>query len=150
MIVIAAAAVYYFLIRKTEPQFENDGELTFLSSATRQPLKKINIEAAITPEQQVQGMMYRTHDDESDGMLFIMPESGMHKFWMKNTYIPLDIAFVDSLGVIDTIYRNAKPLSEQSLPSRRRIQYVVETNGGFSSKFGVKEGDLMSFKLSKK
>ncbi len=150
IIIIAAASIYYFFIRKTEPKFENDGELTFIKAGSKETLKKINIEAAITPESQVQGMMYRTNNEESNGMLFIMAEPGIHKFWMKDTYIPLDIAFVDSLGMIDTIYRSAKPLSEKSLPSRRRVQYVVETNGGFSDKYGIKEGDLMSFKLVKK
>lgn len=149
-VLIVASLVYYFFIRKTEPHFVKGGELTFIKAADKAPLKKIDIEVAITPESQVQGMMYRTHNEEADGMLFIMAESGMHKFWMKDTYIPLDIAFVDSIGVIDTIYRNAKPLSERSLPSRRRVQYVVETNGGFSDKFGIKEGDLMSFKLVNK
>jgi uncharacterized protein len=150
LVILIAASVYYFFIRKTEPQFVKGGEVTFIKTQSRETIRTIDVETAISPESQVQGLMYRTYMADSLGMLFIMADVGKHAFWMKNTYIPLDIAFIDSSGVIDTIYRNTKPLSERSLPSRQRIKYVLETNGGFSDKNGIKERDLISFKLMKK
>jgi uncharacterized membrane protein (UPF0127 family) len=150
LVILIAASVYYFFIRKTEPKFVKGGEVTFIKTQSRETIRTIDVETAITPESQVQGLMYRTYMADSLGMLFIMADVGKHAFWMKNTYIALDIAFIDSTGTIDTIYRNAKPLSERSLPSRQRIKYILETNGGFSDKNGIKERDLISFKLIKK
>jgi uncharacterized membrane protein (UPF0127 family) len=93
--------------------------------------------------------MYRKEMDEDHGMLFIFEKPDTQSFWMKNTFIPLDIMFIDSAGVIDTIYRKTTPYSEKSLPSRRRVQFVVEVNGGWSDKFQVKEGDAIEFKVDK-
>ena len=150
-LVIALAASYFLFFRNKsgEPEFVKDGELRFLSKDTKQQISKINIEAAIDREKQMQGLMYRSHMDEDKGMLFIYPNESREAFWMKNTLIPLDIAFIDGKGQIDTIYRNAVPLDTTALPSRRRIQFVVETSGGYSNRHGVKEGDLIEYKLDK-
>ena len=147
VVVIIAGLVYNFFIRKTEPQFVKQGEVTFINNGTKAAIRKIDVELAITPDKQAQGLMYRSHMADSLGMLFIMPSVSKHAFWMKNTLIPLDIAFIDSIGRIDTIYRDAAPLSERSLPSRRRVQFVIEVNSGFCNKNGIKEGDLISYRV---
>ena len=145
--VIIAGLIYNFFIRKKEPQFVKQGEVTFMHYGTKEPIRKIDVEVASTGAQREQGLMYRSYMADSLGMLFIFPDAQRHAFWMKNTLIPLDIAFIDSKGQIDTIYRNATPLSERSLPARRNVQFVVETNGGFCDKNGIKEGDLISYQI---
>ena len=150
VIVVALGAYLLFFKSPSEPKFVKQGEVTFFKSGTKAVIKKIDVEVANNPATRTQGLMYRSKMDELNGMLFIFESPDIHKFWMKNTIIPLDIAFVDTLGVIDTIYRKTEPFSERSLPSRRKVQFVVETNGGFSDKYNIKEGDLISFDVDKK
>jgi hypothetical protein len=115
--------------------------VTFVSKDSRQKLAKIDVEVAINPAERQQGLMYRSKMDEDKGMIFIFERDDMQSFWMKNTIIPLDIMFIDSKGVINTIHKNTVPFSEKSLPSKSRSQFVVEVNGGYSDRHGIKEGD---------
>ena len=94
--------------------------------------------------------MYRSKMDEDNGMLFIFEKDEMQSFWMKNTIIPLDILFIDSKGVIYTIHSNTVPYSEKPIPSKGKSQFVVEVNGGYCSRHGIKEGDLIEYKLNLK
>jgi uncharacterized protein len=66
-------------------------------------------------------------------------------FYMKNTYIPLDIIYLDKDNVIVSIQENAKPLDETSLPSGVPAQYVLEINGGLSQQWSIAVGDKMIF-----
>jgi len=148
-IFIALVIYFLFLKKPTEPQFVKEGEVTFLKNGTKQVVKRIDVEVANNPTERSQGMMYRSQMDDDKGMLFIFDHSDSQSFWMKNTILPLDIMFIDSEGVIDTIYRKTTPYSERSLPSRRKVQFVVEVNGGWSDKNGVKESDLIEFKVDR-
>jgi uncharacterized membrane protein (UPF0127 family) len=82
---------------------------------------------------------------ESAGMLFIFPQEEVRSFWMKNTYIPLDIIFVDASREIVTIQSNTQPLSTEPVPSYKPAKYVIEVNAGFTSKHNIKEGDRVEF-----
>lgn len=150
--IVLIVAVYFLFIRKksSEPEWVREGEVTFLNSASRNTLAKIEIEAATNPTERQQGLMYRSHMDEDKGMLFIFDHEDMQSFWMKNTIIPLDIIFIDSKGVINTIHRKTSPFSEKSLPSKGKSQFVVEVNGGFCQRHNINEGDLIEYKLDKK
>jgi len=151
ILIIALVAIYFLFFRKksTGPQFVKEGEVTFLKKDSMQFVKKIDVEVAKTPPRRSQGLMYRSSMDEDNGMLFIFDRPDKESFWMKNTIITLDIMFIDSVGVIDTIYRKTTPFSEHSLPARRKVQFVVEVNGGWADKNGVKESDLIEFKVDK-
>ena len=143
-------AVYFLFIRKSsDPDFKKEGEVIFFDKENRQRIIKIDAEVANNNSERIRGLMYRKQMDEDHGMLFIFEKPDTQSFWMRNTILPLDIMFIDSAGVIDTIYRKTIPYSDKSLPSRRRVQFVVEVNGGWSDKFGVKEGDLIEFKVDK-
>ena len=143
--------IYFLFLRDPDgSHFKKEGEVTFIDKFSRQHRKEIDVEVANNNTERMQGLMYRRHMDEDNGMLFIFEHPDMQSFWMKNTILPLDIMFIDSTGVIDTIYRNTTPYSEKSLPSRRRVQFVVEVNGGWSDKNAVKEGDLIEFKVDRK
>jgi uncharacterized membrane protein (UPF0127 family) len=150
VIAVAVAAYFMFFRIPADQRFVKQGEVTYYKAGTRAIIRKIDVEVASTVQKRTQGLMYRKSMGESNGMLFIFEKPDMHQFWMKNTYISLDIAFIDSTGVIDTIYRHTKTLDETGLPSRRRVQFVIETNAGFSDKNGIKEGDLISFETEKK
>jgi len=152
LVVIALVASYFLFFKKksNEPQFVKKGEVTFLSKDSRQQLAKIDVEVAMNPTERTQGLMYRSEMDEDNGMLFIFEQPDMQSFWMKNTIIPLDILFIDNKGVINTIHKNTVPYSEKSLPSKQKSQFVVEVNGGFCDRHGIKESDLIEYKLDQK
>ena len=151
LFIIAVVASYFLFFKKfNEPQFVKEGEVIFLSKDTKLQLTKIDVEVAITPIEQSQGLMYRSEMDEGNGMFFIYEKMDMLSFWMKNTKIPLDILFIDNKGVINTIHKMTTPYSERSLPSKQKSQFVVEVNGGFCDRNGIQEGDLIEYMLEAK
>ena len=79
-----------------------------------------------------------------------MNENKIHKFWMKNTYIPLDIIFLNSKLRILGYIENAVPLSLELLSINKKSSYVIETNGGFIKENKVKINDYIDFKIIKK
>jgi uncharacterized protein len=105
----------------------------------------VRVELAVTPGQREFGLMYREHLDEDAGMLFIFPAVDRLKFWMKHTEIPLDMIFADSTGVILGIVANATPYSEKPVGPDTPALYVLEVNGGFCARHGVRTGDKLSF-----
>ncbi|GAB4112027.1 MAG: hypothetical protein OHK0057_34080 [Thermoflexibacter sp.] len=129
----------------TAPVFKKEGELSFIKKDNQQEIKKIDIEIADSDGERQQGLMYRTQLEDSQGMLFIFPETEMQSFWMKNTLISLDILFVNENMEIVTIQKYAQPKSEQSLRSTKPAKYVVEVNAGFCDRYQVNEGDLVKF-----
>lgn len=147
--VVVFIAIYFLYIKKSsnEPEWVKEGEVTFVSKDTRQKLAKIDVEVAINPTERSQGLMFRSKMKEDKGMIFIFERDDMQSFWMKNTIIPLDIMFINSKGVINTIHKNTVPYSERPLPSKDKSQFVVEVNGGYSDRHGIKEGDLIEYKL---
>lgn len=77
----------------------------------------IDVELATTPEEMKIGLMNHTSLPENIGMLFIFDKEGIHKFWMKNTLIPLDIIWVDENGKIIYIEKNAQPCNVPAYPA---------------------------------
>jgi len=104
------------------------------------------VELAITPTQKQQGMMYRKELAEDRGMLFLFAYTGNQTFWMRNTYLPLDIIFIGEDLEIKGIVENAQPESESILTIDKPCRYVLEVNGGFCQKFGVKTGDKVKLR----
>lgn len=108
-------------------------------------LAAVSVELALTPATREQGLMYRNHMDENAGMLFVFPISERLSFWMKNTEIPLDMLFAESSGKIIGIVANAQPYSLRPLGPDASAQYVLEVNGGFCARHGIRIGDRMRF-----
>ena len=106
--------------------------------------REIWVEVAKTPEERAKGLMERRHLGKDDGMLFIFETEDYHGFWMKNTFIPLSIAFIDKKGRIVKI-TDMKPLTLESHPPSKPILYALEMNQGWFSANGVKEGDVVRF-----
>ncbi|MBM4306253.1 MAG: DUF192 domain-containing protein [Deltaproteobacteria bacterium] len=106
--------------------------------------KEIRVEVAKTPGERAVGLMDRKHLGKDEGMLFIFEEEGYHSFWMKNTLIPLSIAFIDKEGRIVKI-TDMKPLTLTSHPPPKPVLYALEMNQGWFSKNGIKAGDMVRF-----
>lgn len=102
----------------------------------------IRAEVAQTPQEQATGLMWRTEMGANDGMLFIFPKAGVQCFWMKNTLIPLSIAFLDEQGEIVNI-DEMKPRTETSHCSAKPVRHVLEMNAGWFHKRGLKSGSKL-------
>lgn len=127
------------------PVFTKEGELSFISKAKGDTIKTIDIELAQTDEERALGLMNRKSMEDTQGMLFIFDFPSEQSFWMKNTYISLDIMYVDADMEIVSIRKYTTPLSEDGVPSLKPAQYVVETNAGFADKYHVQVGDKIAF-----
>lgn len=127
----------------TSSGITKEGEVVFLRGG--QQLRKIDVEIAENDAERAKGLMFRPYLSDSVGMLFVFEQATPQSFWMKNTMISLDIIYVDAGKKIVSIQKNAKPYSEESLPSYGEAQYVVEVNGGYCDKYGVKVGDTIAF-----
>ncbi len=104
-------------------------------------------EMAVTWQQQRMGLMFRREMAENRGMLFYYPVPQKVSFWMKNTYIPLDIIFIREDGTIANIADNAEPHSLKPINSRGSVTGVLELNAGLANKLGIREGDLVRHEI---
>jgi uncharacterized membrane protein (UPF0127 family) len=100
---------------------------------------KLTAEVAYTDPARMQGLMYRRILPEDRGMLFVFAETARHAMWMKNTYIPLSVAFIDEQGVIINI-ENMKPQTEDTHPAAKPAKYALEVNLGWFGRHGVRPG----------
>ncbi len=103
----------------------------------------IRAEVANTPETRRKGLMFRTRLAAQSGMIFIFPKERRISMWMKNTRIPLSVAFIDSSGRIVNIER-MQPNSEKTHSSTGPAKYALEMNQGWFSENGVKSGHLVT------
>lgn len=101
---------------------------------------KVTAEVASTPEQRATGLMNRFSLRPDHGMLFVFERPEPQAFWMKNTYIPLSIAFIDASGRILNI-EDMAPQTENSHWSRGAAQYALEMRKGWFAERGVRPGD---------
>ena len=126
-----------------------DAELEFLDSL-KSPIAHITVEIADDEYEIATGLMYRKTMADSLGMLFVFPTSQQRSFWMKNTFIPLDIIFVNEKLEIVTIQKCTQPFSEAPIPSSDEAKYVIEVNAGYCDVRKIKEGQMIQFRLKDK
>lgn len=108
----------------------------------------LELEIADTSQELTQGLMYRESMEKNRGMLFVFNNEQQRSFWMKNTYIPLDIVFLDSDKKIVTIHSNASPLDTSlRYQSTGGAMYAIETNSGWFRDNDVSEGETVEFYL---
>lgn len=99
------------------------------------------ISIADEPEEWSRGLMEIKQLEKRNGMLFIFPDENIRTFWMKNTYIPLDMIFMNSKMEIVKIYTNTQPLNTSILySSEKPSKYVLEINAGESNLYNLQEG----------
>ena len=104
----------------------------------------VYVKIANDPEEKSRGLMFRKSMEWNNGMFFVFDEDRKLSFWMKNTYIPLDMIFINNELKIVDIQENAKPCLEMPCPTYSSIEpakYVLEVNAGFVQKNIIKIGD---------
>jgi uncharacterized membrane protein (UPF0127 family) len=101
-------------------------------------------EIAKTDEERAQGLMYRKELAEGEAMLFVFDRDQMMNFWMKNTFIPLSIAYISSDGIILEIH-DMKPHVEAPVSSARSARYALEVPQGWFTSAGVNIGDKLIY-----
>ena len=157
LIILAISSILLFatsckeeqkVIKPIEITFKKEGELKLFKGTSDSLIATFDIEIADNEYETQTGLMHRKSMAVNNAMLFVFPDMIPRSFYMKNTYIPLDIIYLDSNNTIVSIQENAKPLDETSLPSNSAAQYVLEINGGLSQQWSITSGDRMTFTKS--
>jgi len=109
------------------------------------------VEVADTPALRQKGLMFREKLDSNRGMLFVFDEPGEHRFWMKNTLIPLDIIWIDAEGEVVFIHHNT-PLCKadpcQSYGPPVKAKYVLELGSGVATRSGISQGSRLRIRYA--
>ena len=106
--------------------------------------KSLDVEVANSDTKRRQGLMYRKDLAKDHGMLFLWPQSNTKCMWMKNTPLPLNVAYLSNEGVIQEIY-NMIPFSEDSVCSTNSTRIALEVNAGWFKENGIAVGDKLDF-----
>ena len=100
----------------------------------------VALEVASTDGERMKGLMYRREMGRDQGMIFIFPRTEIHSFWMKNTYLSLDMIFLDeSLSVVGVL-DHVPPLNEQARSVGKAGRYVIELNAGRAAELKIVPG----------
>ena len=118
----------------------DDGLVTIEIEGVSGAAATVRVELAITDDEVRTGLMHRESMDEDVGMLFLFDPPSHTGFWMKDTLIPLDIAYIDSEGTIKEIVRG-EPLNQTVLRPQLPYWYVLEVNAGWFERHGLGVGD---------
>ncbi len=120
----------------------SDG-LEALQIVTASGTHDFQVEIAKDEQHRALGLMNRRFMPADRGMLFEFDREAQVAFWMKNTYIPLDMIFISPAGKVTNVVANAEPLSERVIPSGPPCLAVLELNGGQAAAIGLKAGDTV-------
>ncbi len=112
--------------------------------ASKTGVHVFTVEVADTEPARARGLMYRRDLPDGRGMLFDFFREQPVGFWMKNTYIPLDMIFIRADGRIASIAENTEPLSEKVIPSGTPVRAVLELKGGTARRLGIEPGDQVA------
>jgi uncharacterized protein len=136
------AALFALVLASAAPAFP--AEFQNLEIVTKNGVHPFTVEMAVTDEARSQGLMHRRELPEGRGMLFDFKTEQNAEFWMRNTYISLDIIFIRADGRILRIAENTEPLSERRIPSGGPIRGVLEVIAGTARKLGIAPGDRVA------
>jgi uncharacterized membrane protein (UPF0127 family) len=104
-----------------------------------------DVELAESDEQKSRGLMYRREMGEREGMLFLYRRDQVVTMWMANTFLPLDMLFIERNGRIARIQANTVPQSREVISSRKRVRAVLELNAGTARSLGISVGDKVLY-----
>ena len=119
-------------------------ELQTLEIASKTGVHVFSVELAVTDEERERGLMFRRSVPESTGMLFDFKRDQEVTMWMKNTYVSLDMIFIQSDGRIRRIAENTETESLKIIPSGGPVRAVVEVAAGTARKLGIEPGDRIA------
>jgi len=114
-------------------------EVKFLNSLNNEII--LNVEIALTPFARSKGLMYRKKMKNNNGMIFIYSKEQYLSFWMKNTYLPLSIAYLNEKGIINSIFKMIPLDSSIIYNSREKSQFAIEVNQGWFKKNKINIGN---------
>jgi uncharacterized membrane protein (UPF0127 family) len=115
-----------------------------LSPPGRDPVT-VRVEIARTPAQTQRGLMFRRTLAADAGMLFLFPRPQQLSFWMRNTYLPLDMIFIEPDLTVLGVVENTVPLTDDSCRVPGLSQYVLEVNAGFARTHAINTGTPVRF-----
>ena len=118
-----------------------------LEIATGSGVRAFAVEVVANDEERQKGLMFRKELPEGNGMLFDFKVEAPVSFWMKNTYISLDMIFIRADGRIASIAENTEPMSERLVPSAGPVRGVLEVIAGTARKLGIKPGDRVAHRI---
>ncbi len=138
---ITAAIMTVFFAAAIGCREELDTGIVFGEGEVTVGGRTIKVEEAITGPQMAQGLMYRRTMAEDRGMIFIYSQPVSSSFWMKNTHLPLSIAFINSDGIIISIQKMEPDNDQKTYPPPRPFLYALEMNQGWFERNDVRAGD---------
>jgi hypothetical protein len=109
--------------------------------------ERVIAELAADPASRRRGLMHRPSLPEGRGMLFVWPRSAPRAFWMKDTPVPLSVAFLDHDGYIRNIHRMAPDNAERRYRSRGPARFALEVPRGWFRRHGIRPGDRCRFRV---
>ncbi|HCM15389.1 MAG: DUF192 domain-containing protein [Candidatus Cloacimonadales bacterium] len=124
--------------------FRKDGTLQ-IHSATGILKAEFDIEIVESQSELAQGLKYRESMAETQGMLFIFEQIDYHSFWMQDTYLSLDMIFIDHYNKIINIAKNTTPFSEDPIFPEKPNQYVLELLAGTTDKLNITDTDEVTW-----
>jgi len=139
-IVLAAAMAVSCSAQSAKNDDPNKPNPTLKTVTLRAGDVKVVVEVAATELERNRGLMFRKKLEDGKGMLFVFDADQRVAFWMKNTSLPLSLAYIGSDGRILQIL-DLQPFSEQSRPSERSVRYALEVPQGWFSRVGLEVGD---------
>ena len=116
-------------------------EATFVKDGGE--IARFKLELAVKPHERTRGLMYRRKMHPDFGMLFVFERDSLRSFWMKNTYIPLDMVHIDSHGKVVGVVANAEPMTTNPRETGKPARYVLELVAGKAAEKGIEEGVTM-------
>jgi uncharacterized protein len=142
---LARLAVLFVVLFAAAPA--RSAPLQTLEIASESGVHSFAVEMATTEAEREKGLMFRKELPEGRGMLFDFHREQEVGFWMQNTYIPLDMIFIQGDGRILRIEENTTPFSTKVIPSNGPVRAVLEVIGGTAEKLGIAPGDRVAFPI---
>lgn len=144
LLLIIVLIVSYLIFYFSKNAFAPDSPYSLGTVCVKDNCFKVEI--AKTEKQREEGLMERKSLDKDKGMLFIFDKESIYPFWMKNTFISLDIIWIDNSYKVVDIKENNKPCNNifcSSIYPSSKAKYVLEINAGLCSELGIKKGDFL-------
>lgn len=141
--ILLSAALFFIL--SVAGVLKSGEKLEVLSNKTDEVKATFYVEIADEPSEHKKGLMHVKSMAKDKGMIFIFDNERKVNMWMKNTYIPLDMLFIDKNKMVVTMAENRTILSETLISSQVPVKYVLEINAGVARKHNIKVGDKINF-----
>jgi uncharacterized membrane protein (UPF0127 family) len=144
-----AFVVFFMTAFASMPASAEEGVFEPLSITSQSGRHDFQVEVMNTDDEQQRGMMFRRSLADDKGMLFPFKTEQVATFWMENTYVSLDMIFINADGVVHRIEKRAEPLSTRMISSGAPVLAVLEVVAGTADRLGIRPGDKVSFSMFK-